>query len=187
MKRSKATALLLMGAAPLLFTACQREAVQVQEGLYTSVQSCVEATGNPSVCRTAFEQAQAQSADAAPQYASRAACEAEYSADQCVEQKTTAGHSFIGPMMAGFFLSQMMSNRGPAAAAPAAGQQQAAPAFRDRNNGWARAAAPGSVAATMGNAGRAGLTPVNHTPNRAVTASRGGFGNAGSNRSSIGG
>ena len=40
MKRSRTTALLLMGAAPLLFTACQKgERVQVQEGRYTSVQA----------------------------------------------------------------------------------------------------------------------------------------------------
>ena len=36
MKRSRTTALLLMSAAPLLFTACQKEPeVKVQEGLYT--------------------------------------------------------------------------------------------------------------------------------------------------------
>ena len=38
----------------------------------------------------------------------RAACEAEFPAEECVEQKTSTGHSFIGPLMAGFFLSQMM-------------------------------------------------------------------------------
>jgi len=75
MKRSRTTALLLMSAAPLLFTACQKnEAVQVQEGLYTSVQACTEATGDPSSCRNAFGEAQKQSADAAPKYATREAC-----------------------------------------------------------------------------------------------------------------
>ncbi|HAI45504.1 MAG TPA: hypothetical protein DCM50_02190 [Stenotrophomonas sp.] len=187
MKRSRTTALLLMSAAPLLFTACQKdEAVKVQEGLYTSVQACTEATGDPSSCRTAFAQAQKQSADAAPKYASREACQADYSAEQCVEQKTSSGHSFIGPMMMGFFMSQMLSNRGAGLAqAPAA-----SPAYQDKANGWARPAPGGSgglnTASGIG-AGKAGLAPVNATPNRAVTASRGGFGSTSSGRSSVGG
>lgn len=176
-----------MSAAPLLFTACQKdEAVQVREGLYTSVQACTEATGDPSTCRTAFAQAQQQSADAAPKYASREACQADYSAEQCVEQKTSTGHSFIGPMMMGFFMSQMLSNRGAGLTqAPAA-----SPAYQDKANGWARPAPGGSgglnTASGIG-AGKAGLAPVTSTPNRAVTASRGGFGNTSSSRSSYGG
>ncbi len=187
MKRSRTTALLLMSAAPLLFTACQKnEAVQVQEGLYTSVQACTEATGDPSSCRNAFAEAQKQSADAAPKYATREACEAEYSAEQCVEQKTSTGHSFIGPMMMGFFMSQMLSNRGGAGLAQ---QPAAAPAYQDKAKGWAR---PGPSTGGMNTAsgigaGKAGLAPVTATPNRAVTASRGGFGNTSSNRSSVGG
>ena len=188
MKRSRTTALLLMSAAPLLFTACQKDAaVQTQEGLYTSVEACTEATGDPSSCRTAFAQAQKQSADAAPKYASRAECEAEYNAEQCVEQKTSTGHSFIGPMMMGFFMSQMLSNRGGAGLAQ---QPAAAPAYQDKAKGWARPAPGGSgglnTASGIG-AGKAGLAPVTSTTNRAVTASRGGFGNTSSNRSSFGG
>ena len=142
MKRSRTTALLLMSAAPLLFTACSKqESVQTQEGLYTSVEACTEATGDPSSCRTAFAEAQKQSADAAPKYASRAECEAEYNAEQCVEQKTSTGHSFIGPMMMGFFMSQMLSNRGGAGLAQA---PAAAPAYQDKAKGWARPAPGGS-------------------------------------------
>ncbi|MGV8961447.1 MAG: DUF1190 domain-containing protein [Stenotrophomonas sp.] len=189
MKRSRTTALLLMSAAPLLFTACQQEAdVQVKEGLYTSVEACSEATGDPSSCRQAFATAHQQSADAAPKYTSREQCAQEYPAEQCVEQKTTAGTSFIGPMMMGFFMSQMLnSGRGAAAAAPAA-----APAFKDKANGWAKpAAAPGgtggmNTASRIG-AGKAGLAPVNLQPNRAVTASRGGFGGNSRGRTSVGG
>ncbi|MBB3342714.1 DUF1190 domain-containing protein [Luteimonas sp. RC10] len=189
MKRSKTTALLLMGAAPLLFTACQREQpVQMQEGLFTSVERCTEATGDASNCRVAFEQARQQAADAAPQYGSREACARDYPAEDCVEQRTTAGHSFIGPMMAGFFLSQMMSgNRAGLAQQPAAGQArgaaaarpQATPAWRSNTDGWLR---PSGATA----AGRAGLTPVAATPDRAMTAQRGGFGASGRGRSSGG-
>lgn len=181
LKRSKTTALLLMGTAPLLFSACQRDApVQVQEGLYTSVESCAQAVGDTATCRIAFEQARLQAADTAPQYSSRAACEAEFAAEECVEQKTSTGHSFVGPLMAGFFLSQMMNNN-RAGAAAAAGQRnaQAAPAFRDNRQGWLRpSGAPG--------AGRAGMAPVSMTPDRAVTANRGGFGRSATGRSTGG-
>ena len=182
MKRSKTTALLMMSAAPLVFSACQREPqVQVQEGLYTSVDRCVEATGNPSACRTAFEQARQQAADAAPKYASRAECERDYAADQCVQQHTSTGHAFIGPMMAGFFMSHMLNSR---AGLP---QPPAAPAYQDRNASWAR---PSSVPGTGGlntasaiGSGKSALSPITQSPNRAVTVSRGGFGSRSSHRS----
>ncbi len=184
MKRSRTTALLLMSAAPLLFTACQKEEqVQVQEGLYTSVQACTEATGDPSSCRNAFAEAQQKAADAAPKYASKEACEQDYKPEQCVQQHTSAGTSFIGPMMMGFFMSQMLSNRGGLAPqAPAS-----APAYQDKNAGWARQAPGGSgglnTASGIG-AGKAGLAPVSSEPNRAVTASRSGFGSTSARRSS---
>ena len=62
MKRSKTTALLLMGAAPLLFTACEPgpptgQPDAVQEGLYTSVERCAEATGDAATCRAASDHA----------------------------------------------------------------------------------------------------------------------------------
>ena len=190
MKRSKATALVLMSAVPLLLTACQKEeTVQVQEGLYTSVEACSEATGDPSACRTAFAAAQQQAADAAPKYASKEECAKEYPAEQCVPQHTSAGTSFIGPMMMGFFMSQMLNGgRAGAVAAPPAAQ----PAFKDNANGWAKpAATPGgsgglNTASRIG-AGKAGLAPVAAEPNRAVTASRGGFGNSSRGRNSVGG
>ena len=186
MKRSKATALVLMSAVPLLLTACQKEeTVQVQEGLYTSVEACSEATGNPSSCREAFATAQKQSADAAPKYASKEECAKEYPAEQCVQQQTSAGTSFIGPMMMGFFMSQMLNgSRAGAVAAPPAAQ----PAFKDNANGWAKPAGTGGMNTASGiGAGKAGLAPVSSEPNRAVTASRGGFGARSGGRSSVGG
>ena len=186
MKRSRTTALLLMSTAPLLFTACQKEeSVQVQEGLYTSVEACSEATGNPSSCREAFATAQKQSADAAPKYASKEECAKEYPAEQCVQQHTTAGTSFIGPMMMGFFMSQMLNGS-------RAGAVAAQPAFKDKANGWAKPAATpgGSGGLNTGSrigAGKAGLAPVSAEPTRAVTASRGGFGGRSGGRTSVGG
>ena len=185
MKRSKTTALLLMSTVPLLLTACSSEPeVQVSEGLYTSVEACSEATGDPSSCRAAFAAAQAQSADSAPQYASKEECAKDYEADQCVEQRTTAGTSFIGPMMMGFFMGQMLNGagRGQVAQAP-----QSAPAYKDNKQGWAKPAAPASTGglntASRIGTGKAGLAPTGLQPNAAPTVSRGGFGSTARSRS----
>ena len=191
MKRSKTTALLLMSTVPLLLTACSSEPeVQVSEGLYTSVEACSEATGDPSACRTAFADAQKASADSAPQYASKEQCAQEYEADKCVEQRTSAGTSFIGPMMMGFFMGQMLNggNRGLAPQAP-----QSAPAYQDKAKGWAKAPPAGTgglnTASRIGT-GKAGLAPTGLQPNAAPTVSRGGFGSTARSRSttsSVGG
>ena len=185
MKRSRTTALLLMSTAPLLFTACQKEeTVQVQEGLYTSAEACTQATGDPSACRTAFAAAQQQAADAAPKYASKEECAKEYPAEQCVQQHTSAGTSFIGPMMMGFFMGQMLNggNRGLAQQPP-----QSAPAYQDKNKGWAKPAAPSSTGglntASRIGTGKAGLAPTGLQPNAAPTVSRGGFGSTARSRS----
>ncbi len=185
MKRSRTTALLLMSAAPLLFNACQKEPeVKVQEGLYTSVEACTEATGDPSSCRNAFAEAQKQAADAAPKYASKEPARRTTSRNSACSS-TLAGTSFIGPMMMGFFMSQMLSNR----ARPRPAGAGVGTAYQDKNAGWARTAPGGSgglnTASGIG-AGKAGLAPVTSEPNRAVTASRGGFGNTSARRSTSG-
>jgi uncharacterized protein YgiB involved in biofilm formation len=185
MKRSRTTALLLMSAAPLLFTACQKEPeVKVQEGLYLGGglhRGHRRSVVVPQCVRRSAEAGRRCGAEVRQQEA----CEKDYKPEQCVQQHTSAGTSFIGPMMMGFFMSQMLSNRGGLAPqAPAS-----APAYQDKNAGWARPAPGGTgglnTASGIG-AGKAGLAPVTSEPNRAVTASRGGFGNTSARRSTSG-
>lgn len=190
MKRSRKTALLLMGSAPLLLVACaQQPGVETSEGLFTSVEACASETMNPGMCREAFEAAQAQADEVAPRYASREECEAEFGEGQCATRQH-AGGSFVGPLMAGFVLSQMMGPRGgamapapaPAAgarpAAAAAGGARATPAFLSNQSGWLRPqAGPGGATA---------LARTSLQPNRAPTVSRGGFGRSGAGRSAGG-
>jgi|GEM_PF-87235 len=213
-KRSRTTALLLMSTAPLWLTACQSEQAKTEEALYTSVESCIEATGEPSTCRVAFRQASEQAAEAAPQYASVEECSKDYPADQCVPQKTASGHSFIGPMMAGFFLSRMLSGLGGNNTPP-----PAQPAYRDNTNAWAKpepsacnlpanantpecrnsttrssgsnsggsSGSGGLHTASRIGAGKSGLTPVTVEPNRAPTVRRSGFGRTSTARATSGG
>ncbi|QDW67659.1 DUF1190 domain-containing protein [Luteimonas granuli] len=187
MKRSRKTALVLMGSAPLLLVACAKQPeVQTSEGLFTSVEACATETMNPSMCRQAFDQAQAQADAVAPRYASVAECEAEFGEGRC-ETRQSAGGSFVGPMMAGFVLSQMLGGRGGAMApgpapsgapAAAAGNTRAAPAFLSNQSGWLRPqAGPGGAIA---------LARTDLQPDRAPTVRRGGFGRSGAGRSAGG-
>ncbi len=186
MKRSRTTALLLMGTAPLLLTACDRGAdTRVAQGLYTSVDSCVAATGDRAACSSAFEQARQHAADAAPQYASQQDCARDYPAEQCVTQHTSAGHSFVGPLMTGFLLSRMLDgNRAGLASA------SATPAYRDKDDRWGTtpgAGTGGLATASRIGSGRSALQPVSVSADRPVTVSRGGFGRSGGSRGFFGG
>lgn len=183
MKRSRTATLLLMGSAPLLLTACNSDSEASRQGLYTSVESCVAATNDSATCKQAFAKAQQEATTEAPHYASRAECEANYGADKCVERSDNGNHSFFGPMMTGFFLSQMLRN------GTAAGGFSSAPAFRDSQGGWRRPdpnGGAGSGGVYTGGAYRGGtgsaMVPIDATPDRAVTVSRGGFGESAGSR-----
>lgn len=183
MKRSRHTALVLMGAAPLLLAACSQEPeLQTAEGLFTSVEACIDKTQNPYMCKQAFTQAQQQAAGAAPEFASVTECESQFGRGQCATQQTTGGQSFIGPLMTGFFLSQMLTGRGAGltqnpGSTPPPGTTKGEPAFRTTHNDWLK---PGPSA---GGVGAATLTRVDAQPDRAMTVRRGGFGATAARRS----
>ncbi|TPG04247.1 DUF1190 domain-containing protein [Rhodanobacter glycinis] len=176
MKRSKTAALLLMSAAPLLLTACDRSESASREGLYTSVEACVAQTNDSSTCQQAFAKAQKDAATTAPRFANREACEASYGKEQCAERNDGASHSFFGPLMTGFFLSQMLRNGSPM------NGFNSAPAFRDNSGGWQRPAAGGVSGGVYRGGAATAMVPINAAPNRAVTSSRSGFGRFGNSR-----
>ncbi|WP_426687844.1 DUF1190 domain-containing protein [Rhodanobacter ginsengiterrae] len=175
MKRSRTAALLLMSTAPLLLTACDRN--ESREGLYTSVEACVAQTNDSQTCGEAFSKAQQEAVATAPKFASREECEASYGKEKCAERNDGGNHSFFGPLMTGFFLSQMMRN------GVAANGFNSAPAFRDSNGGWQRPAPGGASGGVYrGAAAGTGMVPITATPNRAVTVSRAGFGRSSGSR-----
>jgi uncharacterized protein YgiB involved in biofilm formation len=174
MKRSRTVALLLMSAAPLMLTSCSEDASS--EGLYTSIDACVEQTNDRYTCQEAFDQAKKQAEVASPRYASREECIAAHGAEQCEQRSDGAGHSFFMPMMTGFLLGQML--RGGQSAGFAG-----SPAYRDRAGNWQRpASAPAGGVYRPGSVGSTAMVPVNAQPNRAPTVSRGGFGSSNSER-----
>lgn len=174
MKRSKTAALLLMSTAPLLLSACDRSESASREGLYTSVEACVAQTNDSATCKQAFAKAQQDAVATAPRFANREECEAKYGKDKCAERNDGSNQSFFGPLMTGFFLSQMLRNGSPMSGF------NSAPAFRDSNGGWQQPA-PGNAGVYRNGAGGA-MVPVNATADRAVTTSRSGFGSSGTSR-----
>jgi uncharacterized protein YgiB involved in biofilm formation len=176
MKRSKTAALLLMSAAPLLLTACDSES-PAREGLYTSVEACTAQTNDSYTCQQAYAKAEQQAVTTAPRFANREECEASYGKEKCAERSDGASHSFFGPLMTGFFLSQMLSRNG----APMNGFNSG-PAFRDSNGSWQRPATGGATGSVYRGGSRTAMVPISATPNRAVTTSRSGFGTSGHSR-----
>lgn len=178
MKRSKTAALVMMGASPLLLTACNNETTR--EGLFTSVEACVAQTNDSYNCRQAFEQASQQAETSSPRYASREECVAAHGAEQCEQRSDGSGHSFFMPFMTGFLMSQMLRGGQPAGLA-------GAPAYRDRAGNWRRPAAAAGGGVYRGGIGSTAMAPVSARPNAAPTVTRGGFGASSSSRSSSGG
>lgn len=179
MKRSKTAALLMMGAAPLLLTACDSE--KTREGLYTSVEACVAQTNDRYTCQQAFDQAKKQAEVGSPRYASREECLAAHGAGQCEQRSDASGHSFFMPFMTGFLMSQML--RGGQSAAVGG-----APAYRDSAGRWQRPASPAAGGIYRGGtAGATAMVPVNAQANVAPTIRRGGFGSSSDSRGSSGG
>jgi uncharacterized protein YgiB involved in biofilm formation len=172
MKRSRTAVLLLMSAVPLLLTACDDNSAR--EGMYTSVDACVAQTNDRATCKQAFDKAQKDALTTAPRFASQQECETDYGSQQCTQRNDGAGHSFFGPLMAGFFLSQMMHNRSPLSGF------QSGPVFRDRRGDWQQPAGGGGGSVAGGfRSGGTEMARMNAPVDRAVTVSRSGFGRLG--------
>jgi uncharacterized protein YgiB involved in biofilm formation len=174
-KRSKAIALVMMSATPLLLTSCSRESTS--EGLYTSVDACAAQTNDRASCERAFADAGRQAESNAPRYATREECVAAHGEANCKESgDSSSGHhqSYFIPMMTGFMMARMMSGNQVAGL-------NSTPAFQDRNGNWQR---PAQTGAGPYRAGTNRMVPItNMRANAAPTVTRGGFGSGGSSRS----
>ncbi|MEO8670807.1 MAG: DUF1190 domain-containing protein [Tahibacter sp.] len=176
MKRSPAVRLLLMGAAPILLTACESQDEAV---LYKDVTECVAgARLTQDQCQAAFDHAKSEHERVAPRYTSQADCETDFGSGRCQGLNQGAGIQFI-PLMAAYAL-------GYYAGRPNYYQSQ--PLYYSRTtfgSGGYLTSGGQPVARTTGNA------TVPHSameaPGRAVTMSRSGFGSSSSARGGWGG
>jgi uncharacterized protein YgiB involved in biofilm formation len=172
MKRSRTATLLLMGSAPLLFTACQQREEAV---LFGSVAECT-ASGAMSraQCEEGFLTAQAEHERVAPRYVNREDCLRDFGPEQCEPARQSSG--MFMPLMAGMMMGRMMGG-GAAGLAPQ-------PVYRPRGGEWQT---PGGIG--VGN--RTGAVQVPRQAlqpqARATTMSRSGFGQRARSTGSWGG
>ena len=177
MKRSQTVRLLLMGAAPVLLTACESQEDAV---LYKDVTECVaSARLTEDQCKAAFDHAKSEHERVAPRYTSGSDCETDFGSGKCQQVNQGAGIQWI-PVMAAYAL-------GYYAGRPNYYQSQ--PLYYSRssygNTGGYINSGGQPVAQTIG------ATKVSRsaiaTPTRAVTMSRSGFGSSSSARGGWGG
>jgi len=192
MKRSRALTLVLMAPAPLLVAGCDNAPdEQVRKGFYTDVAACIADGNAADVCQRAHDGAEKANATNAPKFKTREECIAEFG-DLCRERTNEAG--FWSPLMTGFLISQLLGSGRPS-------YLDAYPIYRLRNGQYAQyddrgtgsyggGGYYGGYSSTGGSTGGAtarSYSPVNITPNRAVTVSRSGFGSVAAARSGWGG
>ncbi|TJZ87739.1 DUF1190 domain-containing protein [Paracoccus hibiscisoli] len=192
-KRSRTVALTILGAAAFTVAGCRDEQVDAQA--FPDLASCQAAASQDGLitaaeCNQAFAEAQALHVEAAPRYDSLAVCEEQHGAGNCgSEAQQGAGGSggIFMPLLAGYLIGSML---GRATGGMAASQ----PMYRNAQGGFTNASGTTNFGS---NAGRAQMSSQNFARpaatagqapmTRATAGSRGGFGNAGSARSSIGG
>jgi len=115
MKRSAQVRLLLMGSAAIALAGCNDESKSEEARVYESVEQCVkDGVYTEKYCRDSFEAAQKVHPQAAPHYASKSECEADFGAARCQQPAasgTSGGESSPWiPAMAGFLVGQVVSN-----------------------------------------------------------------------------
>jgi uncharacterized protein YgiB involved in biofilm formation len=169
MKRSRRAALLLMGAAPVVLTAC--DGTEEREAAYTSIEACEKDTGKRYECEAAEAKAREQHERDAPSFATQAECVAEFGDDRCQERRTATGAGWI-PFMTGFFIARSM--RGTTQMS-----SDYAPLYRRRDGSLAR----GLVASreeesepSHSHGGR--YARVSTPPDHSTTVRRSGFGHS---------
>lgn len=169
MKRSRRAALLLMGAAPVILTAC--DGTEDRESAYTSIDACEKETGKRYECEAAEAKAREEHDRNAPRFETQAQCVAEFGDGRCQERTTSTGSMWV-PFMAGFFIARAM--RGSTEMS-----SSYAPLYRRRDGSLARTGLAGrddddDREISRAHSGR--YYRVDRTPNRTVSVSRSGFG-----------
>ena len=163
-----------LAAASVSLAGCGSNA-NVEPAEFTSVSACTSAGFPADLCGQGYDAAEKERQENAPKFASRAECEKEWGDHQCAQlgdQAQSGGHSFFGPMLAGFVLSRVMQNNyGSSFRASDSRSLAGAPVYRDRK---------GMTVTLDKSSGKFVAKPVNVDTRRVAS---GGFGNSGSTRS----
>lgn len=188
MKRSRHTAVALLGAAAFGLAACQ-ETPATDAASFENLDSCLAAATpggwfTPEDCQSTFAEAQALHDETAPRYEDAALCEQEHGAGNCQADPAASAQgggmgSVFMPLMMGYLLGSMLGG----------GRPVAQPIMTKPGGGFTT---PGGT--SIGNIGGAGKVSTDAFTKAPVTkgqpamsaadvSKRGGFGATGSSRS----
>ena len=148
---------------------------------FTSVSACMNAGFPADLCGQGYDAAEKERQASSPKFASKEECEKEWGDHQCSqlaqqgEQANSGGHSFFGPMLAGFVLSRAMQSNYGGWRRGDSSNLAGAPIYRNRT---------GATVTLDRTRGKFVAKPVN--VNTRTVASRG-FGSTGSARGFGGG
>lgn len=109
--RAKTITLTLLATA-LMLGACDDDNKPEQ---MSSLESCIDKTGDTDVCKNAWNQAKQDYDKQAPKFKSVAECEAQFGPGKCNTVQTGSGSdssSVIMPAMMGFMLGRMLDSGG---------------------------------------------------------------------------
>ena len=107
MKRSRKLTLTLLGAAPVVLTACGRDTTDLT---YQTLDECIsDGKATAQACSSSYEQALKQHLAQAPRFYNPGACESEYGGCTRYDQ---GGSSFWMPLMAGYLAGRWSSHYG---------------------------------------------------------------------------
>lgn len=185
MKRSAHLRLSLMAiAVPVATAGCDSAPTAT---VMRSLADCADSREvTRAECELAYRNALSEHARVAPRFDRQADCDAQFGA--CTQATGDYGATFWVPPMAGFLVGYAATRRDDDAAGGSGGYlyryRGSTPLYRDRRGDYYNprgdrvARAPGPV--------RAKADAI-HTPARAITVSRSGFGSSASARSSFGG
>lgn len=145
---------------------------------YTSTADCKAANDvSDAECDAAYAEAQRQSAQTAPRYATREECEGQWGPEQC-RPLNSGGGSVFGPLATGFIIGQLING---------GGYRGGGPLYRDRNGAFSNGYGGGYLSRDY----RTGRTVANRNDvdvarrapervqSRTAVVSRGGFGGGG--------
>ncbi len=193
-KRSRTVALFIVGAAAFALAGCRDE--EVDAAAFPDLQSCTDAATaggafSAQDCNVAFAAAQQLQAETAPRYDSKEVCEEQHGVGACGDEQqvtgTSGGSGIFMPLLAGYLIGNMMS-RG-ATAAPAV-----QPLYKTSDGKFTNATGTSTYQTNSGT-GKLSAAQFTKAPTtlgkppmtKATVVSRGGFGSAGSGRTSVGG
>lgn len=193
-KRSRTVALFLVGAAAFALAGCIEE--DVDASAFPDLKSCKDAANaggafSSRECDSAFAAAQQLQVETAPRYDSLEVCEAEHGEGSCGDDAQVTGNAGGGgifmPLLAGYLMGSMMA-RG-ATASPAV-----QPLYKTADGRFTNATGSSTYQSNAGTGKLAASqfakppATIGKSPmTKATVAARGGFGGAGTGRTSTGG